>query len=119
MQPFTYYDVYPVYNTLSIQVSLIKGQIEEIISYARFADDISKYMVLYRDFDQVVESTLQNFLEQIDPPIPWHRIHVIYLKAENHLHSVYVKYGHCPKCGMKYPDKMKRDVCECGQLIEL
>ncbi len=104
---------------MSILVSLKKGQLEEIISYARFADDISKYMVLYRDFDQVVESSLQNFLEQIDPPIPWHRIHVIYLKAENHLRSVYVKHGHCPKCGKKHPDKKKHNVCGCGQLMEL
>ncbi len=97
----------------------MKGRLEEIISYARFADDISKYLVLYRDFDQVVQSSLQNFLEQLDPPIPWHRIHVIYVKEENNLRSVYVKHGHCPNCGKKYSNKKKHNICECGQLIEL
>lgn len=80
-----------------------KGRLEEVIAFARFADEIAKYRVLYRDFDQVVSSSLQEFLEQDDPPIPWHRIHVITVTDTETTRTVYVKHGHCPRCGQKLP----------------
>lgn len=96
-----------------------KGRLEEVISYARFADEIAKYRVLYRDFDQVVESSLQKFLEQDDPAIPWHRIHVIHVKEGDTIHAVYVKHGHCPNCGQKLPDEKQSCVCRCGYVMDL
>ncbi|MFQ6125405.1 MAG: hypothetical protein ACE5R6_12495 [Candidatus Heimdallarchaeota archaeon] len=85
----------------------MKGKLEEIISYARFANDISKYKVLYRDFDTLVECSLQEFLEQDDPPIPRHRIHLIRVKEGKKIRPVFVKHGYCPNCGQKLQDQGK------------
>ena len=92
-----------------------KGRLEEVIAYARFADEIGKYRVLYRDFDQVVGATLQEFLEQDDPPIPWHRIHVITVNEAGGTRTVYVKHGHCSHCGQKREEGA--EFCsKCGDL---
>jgi hypothetical protein len=94
-----------------------KGALEEVIAYARFADDLSKYRVLYRDFDQVVGASLQAFLEQDDPPIPWHRIHVIMVTEDETTRAVYVKHGHCPRCGQKL--EVGKEICyQCGYIVE-
>jgi len=94
-----------------------KGLLEEVVAYARFADDIAKYRVLYRDFDQVVGSSLKEFLEQDDPPIPWHRIHVITVTDAEGTRTVYVKHGHCLRCGQKQEEGA--EICaKCGHIVE-
>ena len=39
-----------------------KGKIEEILSKARFYDDIDLYQVSYRDFDNIASVTLKEFI---------------------------------------------------------
>ena len=39
-----------------------KGKIEEILSKARFYDDIDLYQVSYRDFDNITSVTLKEFI---------------------------------------------------------
>ena len=39
-----------------------KGKLEEILSKARFHDDIDLYHVSYRDFDRIVSVTLKEFI---------------------------------------------------------
>lgn len=39
-----------------------KGQIEEIFSKARFADNPSEYRVFYRNFELIKEMTLPQFI---------------------------------------------------------
>jgi uncharacterized protein (UPF0248 family) len=39
-----------------------KGKLEEILSKARFYDDIDLYQVSYRDFDNITSVTLKEFL---------------------------------------------------------
>jgi len=39
-----------------------KGKLEEILSKARFYDDIDLYQVLYRDFDNITSVTLKEFI---------------------------------------------------------
>lgn len=39
-----------------------KGKLEEILSKARFYDDIDLYQVSYRDFDSIVSLTLKEFI---------------------------------------------------------
>lgn len=39
-----------------------KGKIEEILSKARFYDDINIYQVSYRDFDNITSVTLKEFI---------------------------------------------------------
>ena len=39
-----------------------KGKLEEIISKARFYDDIELYQVSYRDFDDIVTIPLKEFM---------------------------------------------------------
>ena len=39
-----------------------KGKLEEILSKARFYDDIDLYQVSYRDFDNIVSVTLKEFI---------------------------------------------------------
>jgi uncharacterized protein (UPF0248 family) len=39
-----------------------KGKIEEILSKARFYDDIELYQVSYRDFDNIVTISLKEFI---------------------------------------------------------
>ena len=38
-----------------------KGKLEEILSKAKFYDDIDLYRVSYRDFDRIVSVTLTEF----------------------------------------------------------
>ena len=39
-----------------------KGELEEILSKARFYDDIELYQVSYRDFDNIVTIPLKEFI---------------------------------------------------------
>ena len=39
-----------------------KGRLEEILSKAKFYDDIDLYQVSYRDFDIIVSVTLKQFI---------------------------------------------------------
>jgi len=39
-----------------------KGKLEEILSKAKFYDDIELYQVSYRDFDSIVSVTLKEFI---------------------------------------------------------
>jgi hypothetical protein len=39
-----------------------KGKLEEILSKARFYDDINLYQVSYRDFDSIVTIPLKEFI---------------------------------------------------------
>jgi uncharacterized protein (UPF0248 family) len=39
-----------------------KGKLEEILSKAKFYDDIDLYQVSYRDFDSIVNVTLKQFI---------------------------------------------------------
>ena len=39
-----------------------KGKLEEILSKARFYDDIDLYQVSYRDFDNIVTISLKEFI---------------------------------------------------------
>lgn len=39
-----------------------KGKLEEILSKARFYDDIDLYQVSYRDFDNITNVTLKEFI---------------------------------------------------------
>ena len=39
-----------------------KGKLEEILSKAKFYDDIDLYQVSYRDFDSIVSMTLKEFI---------------------------------------------------------
>jgi len=39
-----------------------KGKLEEILSKARFYDDIELYQVTYRDFDNIVTIPLKEFI---------------------------------------------------------
>lgn len=41
-----------------------KGKLEEILSKARFYDDIELYQVSYRDFDNIVTIPLKEFILQ-------------------------------------------------------
>lgn len=39
-----------------------KGKLEEILSKAKFYDDIDLYQISYRDFDNIVSVTLKQFI---------------------------------------------------------
>lgn len=39
-----------------------KGKLEEILSKAKFYDDIDLYQISYRDFDNIVSMTLKQFI---------------------------------------------------------
>ena len=39
-----------------------KGKLEEILSKAKFYDDMELYQVSYRDFDSIVSVTLKEFI---------------------------------------------------------
>ena len=39
-----------------------KGKLEEILSKAKFYDNIDLYQVSYRDFDSIVSVTLKDFI---------------------------------------------------------
>lgn len=40
-----------------------KGRLEEIFSKALYADDAALYSVSYRDFEDIIEVPLQEFVE--------------------------------------------------------
>ena len=56
-----------------------KGKIEEIFSKAIFADDAKKYIISYRDFEKIRETTLPNFIKESNnfQTIPITRIELI------------------------------------------
>ena len=56
-----------------------KGQIEEIFSKARFADDPNTYKVFFRDFDTIREVALLDFIIESNnfETIPITRIELI------------------------------------------
>ncbi|MCH7968744.1 MAG: DUF504 domain-containing protein [Thaumarchaeota archaeon] len=56
-----------------------KGVIEEIFSKARFADDPKLYKVFYRDFENIRELTLSDFIAESNnfETIPITRIEMI------------------------------------------
>lgn len=56
-----------------------KGVIEEILSKAKFADNPNEYVIFYRDFERVLQSTLPEFLKESDnfQTIPMSRIEKI------------------------------------------
>lgn len=56
-----------------------KGVIEEIFSKARFADDPKLYKVFYRDFENIRELTLHDFIAESNnfETIPITRIEMI------------------------------------------
>ena len=73
-----------------------KGKLEEILSKARFYDDIDLYQVSYRDFDNITSVTLKEFiyLSSIFESIPISRIvkikkgpDVIYSKSNSQKNS--------------------------------
>ena len=73
-----------------------KGKLEEILSKAKFYDDIDLYHVSYRDFDSIVSVTLKEFifLSSSFESIPMSRIveikkgsNVVYSKSQSHNNS--------------------------------
>ena len=56
-----------------------KGKIEEIFSKARFYDEASSYKIFYRDFENVRELTLPDFITESNnfEKIPITRIELI------------------------------------------
>lgn len=56
-----------------------KGKIEEIFSKALYADNATKYIVYYRDFEVIKKMDLPTFLEESDNMkiIPASRIELI------------------------------------------
>ena len=56
-----------------------KGKIEEIFSKARFADEISLYKIVFRDFEILRELTLPDFIVESNnfETIPVTRIELI------------------------------------------
>ena len=60
-----------------------KGKLQEILSKALHADDPKLYSVAYRDFDQIKQLSLQDFLKLSEDfqTIPASRI--IYIKRSN------------------------------------
>jgi len=68
-----------------------KGRLDEIFSKALYADDPRLYSVCYRDFDQIVELSLPDFVDLSEnfEVIPQNRI-IIVKKYEQIL---YLKHG--------------------------
>lgn len=68
-----------------------KGKLEEILSKALYADDANLYSVSYRDFDQIIEVPLPEFiaLSEHFEVIPPNR--VILVKKEEQI--LYRKHG--------------------------
>jgi len=58
---------------------LTKGKIKEIISKAKFGDNMSDYKIVYRDFERLVEISMDEFLKISDnfEAIPMSRIQII------------------------------------------
>jgi uncharacterized protein (UPF0248 family) len=69
-----------------------KGKLEEIFSKALYADDVSLYSVSYRDFENIVELPLQEFvnLSENFALIPPNRILLVKKKGQ----VIYQKYGY-------------------------
>jgi hypothetical protein len=69
-----------------------KGRLEEIFSRALYADDPTLYSVSYRDFDNIVEVPLQEFLRLSEnfAVIPPNRI----LLVKKNGQILYQKYGY-------------------------
>ena len=69
-----------------------KGRLDEIFSKATHADDSTLYTVGYRDFENIVEVNLKEFLRLSEnfELIPPHR--VMYVKKENQI--LYRKHGY-------------------------
>jgi len=62
-----------------------KGKLQEILSKAIYADDPKLYTISYRDFDEVKQVSLQDFLKLSEDfqTIPASRI--IYIKRSNEI----------------------------------
>jgi uncharacterized protein (UPF0248 family) len=62
-----------------------KGKLQEIISKALHADDPKLYMIGYRDFDEIKQVPLQDFLKLSEDfqTIPASRI--VYVKRSNEI----------------------------------
>jgi hypothetical protein len=58
---------------------LTKGKIKEIISKAKFGDNMADYKIIYRDFERLVEVSMDEFLKISDnfEVIPMSRIQLI------------------------------------------
>lgn len=58
---------------------MTKGKIKEIISKAKFGDNMSDYKIVYRDFERLVEISMDEFLKISDnfEAIPMSRIQII------------------------------------------
>jgi hypothetical protein len=69
-----------------------KGRLEEIFSRALYADDPTLYSVSYRDFENIVEVPLQEFLRLSEnfAVIPPNRI----LLVKKNGQILYQKYGY-------------------------
>ena len=62
-----------------------KGKLQEILSKAMYADDPKLYTISYRDFDEIKQVPLQDFLKLSEDfqTIPASRI--IYIKRSNEI----------------------------------
>jgi len=69
-----------------------KGRLDEIFSKALYADDAALYSVSYRDFENIIEVTLQEFVEVSHnfQVIPQSRI--VLVKKEKQI--LYRKHGY-------------------------
>lgn len=58
---------------------MTKGKIKEIISKAKFSDNMADYKIVYRDFERLVELRLDDFLKMSNnfETIPMSRIQII------------------------------------------
>lgn len=58
---------------------MTKGKITEIISKAKFEDNMQDYKIVYRDFERMAELSLDEFLKISNnfETIPMTRIHII------------------------------------------
>lgn len=58
---------------------MTKGKIKEIISKAKFGDNMADYKIIYRDFERLVEVSMDEFLKISDnfEVIPMSRIQLI------------------------------------------
>jgi hypothetical protein len=69
-----------------------KGRLEEIFSKALYADDASLYSVCYREFENIVEVPLREFLKLSEnfALIPQNRIMLVKKNGQ----ILYQKYGY-------------------------
>ena len=68
-----------------------KGRLDEIFSKALYADDVALYSVSYRDFEDIIEVSLQEFvkLSKNFEVIPQNRI--VFVKKSGQI--LYCKHG--------------------------